>query len=430
MQSQKLDNQGTRDSSRGNRFLYLECIGCKTRYPTRTHSRCTKCGGLLDARYDLEGLDFDLKNLRRGSIWQFRDLMPPIAEKNIVTLGEGWTALVSAGRYGESIQHGDTWCKLEGQNPTGSFKDRAASLGVSLTREWGKKGVFVSSSGNAAAAVAAYAARAGIGCLVLIREDSTASKLGQIAMYGASLLRVRGIFNSKETLERALNLTQEALPEWLNHFIWSPYNPLLVDGLKTVAYEIAAQAGAGENLPDFIFVPTAGGDLLYGIYKGFMELKEAGAIDRVPGMVVAQGRDSSPTVSAIETGAEKVPETERAETIAGALRVNFGTEHALVAVRSSKGFGVALSDEEILAAQRGVARLDGIFTEVSSATALAGIPKAIEEGKMGKDQKALAILTGFGLKDYYPPFNDISKVPLAQSIESIPEALRNTVFKQ
>jgi threonine synthase len=283
------------------------------------------------------------------------------------------------------------------------------------------RGVFVASSGNAAAAVSAYAARAGIPCLVLIREDSTPSKLGQVAMYGANLLRVRDIFGSKESVERALDLTQKALPDWLDLFIWAPYNPLLVDGLKIVAYEIATES----EVPDFIFVPTAGGDLLYGIYKGFKELKESGAIDRIPGMVVVQGENSSPTVTALEKGMDRVPEIGKAETVAGALRVNFGTEHALEAVRKSNGFGVALSDEDILKAQREIARLDGIFTEVSSATALAGIAKSIGEGKLQKDQKALAILTGFGFKDYYPPFKEISTVALAESIDQIPSVLKS-----
>ena len=350
--------------------------------------------------------------------------MPPVSDENIVSLSEGWTPLVKASRYGKSINSENLCCKLEGQNPSGSFKDRAASLGLSLAREWRKKGVFVASSGNAAAAVSAYAARAGIRCLVLIREDSTPSKLGQIAMYGAHLLRVRDIFHSQESLEYSLKLVQEALPEWLNHFIWALYNPLLVDGLKTIAYEIAAETGE-DGLPDFIFVPTAGGDLVCGIYKGFLEMKETGAINKVPGMVVVQGKDASPIVNALESGSEKVESIEKAETVAGALRVNFGTAHALQPVRDTGGFGVALTDEEILSAQREVAMLDGIFTEVSSATALAGISKAIKNGKMRKDQRALAILTGFGFKDYYPPFKDISLVPLAESPDQIPAVLKS-----
>ena len=231
--------------------------------------------------------------------------MPPIEDENVVSMGEGFTPLIQAERYGASIGSDNLWCKMEGQNPSGSFKDRAASLGLSLAKQWEKEGVFTASSGNAAAAIAAYSARAGIKCLVLIREDSTASKLGQISMYGPLLLRVREIFRTKETLARALDLTQAALPTWLNHFIWAPYNPLLVDAFKSIAYEIVADAR--EDLPDYIFVPTAGGDLLYGIFKGFSEMKTLGILNQIPKMVVTQGKNAAPTVLAVETGPQLFP---------------------------------------------------------------------------------------------------------------------------
>ncbi|HXQ93183.1 MAG TPA: threonine synthase [Nitrososphaerales archaeon] len=378
----------------------------------------------MSAKYDLNGKSFDFQ-AARNSIWQFRDMMPPVSDSNIISMREGWTPFIEAKRYGHSIGSSSLWCKVEGQNPSGSFKDRAASLGLSLAMEWRKPGVFTASSGNAAAAISAYSARAGIKCLILIREDSTPSKLGQIAMYGANLLRVREIFRDQQTLARALDLTQKALPDWLNHFVWAPYNPLLIDGLKTIAYEVASDCQNIE-LPDCIFVPTAGGDLLYGIFKGFQELKESGAVDKIPRMVVAQGLNSSPTVAAIESGLDKVPETEKADTVAGALRVNFGTEHTLIAVRQSKGFGIAVSDDEIISAQRKIALSEGIFTEVSSATALAGIEKSIKNGRVQKDEKVVAILTGSGFKDYSPPFKDISLVPLADSSERIPTVLKSS----
>jgi threonine synthase len=405
-----------------NRFQSLLCISCGAEYDVDTHSRCVKCSGILGGKYDLDGKEFDLQSPRK-SIWQFRDMMPPLDDSSIVSLGEGWTPLVKAPKYGRSIGIEDVCCKIEGQNPTGSFKDRAASLGISLAREWKKAGVFTASSGNAAAAISAYSARAGMRCLVLIREDSTASKLGQIAMYGPILLRVSEIFHSKETLAQALKLTQSALPEWLNHFVWAPYNPLLIDGLKTIAYEIAADANG--KLPDYIFVPTAGGDLLYAIFKGFSELKAAGAVDQIPKMVVTQGKNAAPTVLAMERGASTVAETDTADTLAGALRVNFGTEHTLIAVRESGGFGVSVSDDEILSAHRGIAAQEGIFTEVSSSTAIAAISKSIVEGKIRKGDRVLAILTGTGFKDYYPPFKDFTSVPTAENFEQIPNILKN-----
>jgi threonine synthase len=403
-----------------NLFLGLECMCCGSRYPVETQSTCAKCDGLLTGRYDLQKATIDLSS-RRTSIWQFANLMPPVSVNNAVSMGEGWTPLVGAPRYAKEIGLSNLCCKLEGQNPTGSFKDRLASLGLSLAREWKKEGVFTASSGNAAAAISAYSARAGLHCLVLIREDSTASKLGQIAMYGPSLLKVRNLFGSRDSLLEGLTLTQQRLPGWLNIFAWIPFNPLLIDAQKTIAYEIAADCGS--EVPGYIFVPTAGGDLLYGIFKGFSELKELGLINNVPKMVVAQGAGANPTVRAIESGADRVSQIERAETVAGALRVNFGAEHALAAVKQSRGFGVSLTDFEIISAQQDIARLEGVFTEVSSATALAGIRKARAQGRLSRDDQVCAILTGNGFKDYYPPFDDISKIPLAKSASSIPSAL-------
>jgi threonine synthase len=388
-----------------------------------THSRCAKCSGILTGHYDLtEGISFDLESIPKLSIWDFREMMPPLNDSNIVSMGEGWTPLIEAPRFGDFIGSENLLCKMEGQNPSGSFKDRAASLGLSLAKEWKKEGVFTASSGNAAAAVSAYSARAGIKCLVLIREDSTPSKLGQISMYGPLLLRVREIFKTKEKLAEALELTQKALPTWLNHFVWAPYNPLLIDGLKSIAYEIAVDA-KGE-LPEYIFVPTAGGDLLYAIFKGFEELKTLGLVVNIPRMVVTQGKNAAPTVLAVESGASTVPEIATADTIAGALRVNFGTEHTLVAVRESSGFGMSVTDEEILDAQRTIAAKEGIFTEISSATALAAISKSIKEGKIRNNDRVLAILTGSGFKDYQPSFQDISSVPLAESSDKIPAVLK------
>ena len=403
-----------------NGFLFVECISCGKHQPFDAHSRCDRCQGLLTARYDLDNVTIDIHN-KGNSIWQFKNLLPPVSKENIVSLGEGWTPYILAAKYGESIGHKNLWCKLEGQNPTGAFKDRIGSLGLSLAKEWKKKGVFVASSGNAAAAVSAYAARAGIPCLVLIREDSTLSKLGQISMYGAKLLRVRNLFRTEQTLSDALAFTQKALPEWLNHFVWATVNPLLVDALKTVAYEIASR-----SVPDYVFVPTAGGDLVYGMHKGFSELKKMGLIDKVPKMVVVQGRNANPSVRAIEVGSQTVAHTDKAETVAGALRVNFGAEHTLVAVKESGGFGVSLTDEEIISAEREIARLEGIFCEVSSAASLAGIAKAVQEDRIATDESACAILTGIGFKEYYPAFSDTSEVPLAPRIEDIPLILKTS----
>jgi threonine synthase len=210
-----------------------------------------------------------------------------------------------------------------------------------------------------------------------------------------------------------------AVPDWLNHFIWAPFNPLLVDAFKTIAYEIALS----REVPDYVFVPVAGGDLLFGLHKGFRELRAMGELDRLPKLVAVQGDGAAPTVQAIEKGLDYVPETGPPHTVAGALSVNFGEEYPIVAVRGTGGFGISVSDEEILSAQRDIARDEGIFCETSSATALAAISKAVKAGRVARDETAAVILTGSGFKDYHPIVSETSQIPLAESVSSIPTVL-------
>ena len=400
-----------------NRFESLACLNCGRRYPTDTHTRCTKCNGILEAQYRLDGR-FPT-DVRERSMWDFADFLPPIQEKSIVSLGEGWTPYVDAPTFARRVGLRSVWCKIEGCNPAGSFKDRAASLGLSLARGWKRKGVFTASDGNAAAAISAYSARARMKCLVLIADDTPTQKLAQIMMYSPILLRVRGIYRSLSSLEAALAQTQEILPDWLNHFIWAPFNPLLVDAFKTIAYEIALS----QKVPDCIFIPVAGGDLLSGLYKGFQELQKMGQLQRPPRLVAVQGEGADPTVQAIEKGLDKVKETAPARTIAGALRVNFGAEHSITAVRKSGGFGISVSDGQIMKAQKEIARDEGIFCEISSAVALAAISKALDLGKIARDETTAAILTGTGLKDYPVTGDDISRIPISKDVSSLSTTL-------
>ncbi len=400
-----------------NRFESLACANCGRTYPADTHSRCTRCNGILEARYRLDGrFPTDVQG---RSMWEFAEFLPPVKKENVVSLGEGWTPYVEAPNFSKRVGLRRIWCKIEGCNPTGSFKDRAASLGLSLACEWGKKGVFTASDGNAAAAISAYSARARMKCLVLITEDAPPQKLAQIMMYSPILLRVRGLYESVSRLEAALAQAQAVLPDWLNHFIWAPFNPLLVDPYKTLAYEIALT----QKLPDCIFVPVAGGELLSGLYRGFEELREMEQVEKVPRLIAVQGEGADPTVQAIERGLDRVVETGPPHTVAGALRVNFGAEHPITAVRKSCGFGISVSDEQIMKAQREIAQDEGIFCEISSAVAVAAISEAVDLGKIAGDETAAVILTGAGLKDYPLTADDISSVALSENVSSLSMAL-------
>lgn len=400
-----------------NLFEGLECTSCNAFFENPELQSCPKCGEILTGRYLLEDSRLDL-NTKGKSIWQFKSLFPKVSEKNIISLGEGWTSYVKAENYGKSIGLKHLMCKIEGSNPSGSFKDRAASLEISLAKEWNKDGIFTASSGNAAAAIAAYSARGGLRSLILVREDSTISKLGQISMYGPDLIRVRGLFANKQTLFQNLAIVQESLPKWRNGFIWAPFNPLLVDALKTISFEIASG-----TVPDYVFVPTAGGDLLFGIYKGFLELKTIGLIDTIPKMVVVQGEGANPTVEAVKKNLDKVEDTDSSNTLAGALRVNFGASHALNAIKRTDGFGVTVNDGEILDAQQKLAKKEGIFAEISSVSTLAAIEKSVKAGKISEDQTVCAILTGNGFKDYYPAFREASEVPLYKSVKELADGI-------
>lgn len=402
-------------------YVGLLCTACGEVHDSAVLTECPSCGGVLTGKYDLDRAEISIEK-KGDSIWQFRNLLPPVSLQNVVSLDEGWTPYVKAKEYGASIGADDLWCKLEGQNPSGSFKDRVGSMEVSLVKEWKKEGIFTASSGNAAAAISAYAARGGVKSLLLVREDSTVSKLGQISMYDPTIVRVRNLFSTKETLFRALGRVQDALPGWHNGFVWALFNPLALDALKTIAYEIASR-----NVPDYVVVPTAGGDLLYGIFKGFTEMRELGMIDSIPRMIAVQGENANPLVQAFEKNLDTVAVTDSADTIAGALRVNFGASHPLVAIRASGGFAIGVSDSEIMNAQKEVAKKEGIFPEMSSSTALAAVRKSIADGRIKSDDKVAAIITGNGFKDYVPRFASIEKVPLMDSVDELSKKINDLV---
>ena len=397
-------------------------MSCREEYPTQTFSLCLKCNGILTGSYRIDHR-IDL-NKRENSIWKFREYLPPVRSQNIVSMGEGWTPLINADGFADmaGLSKGRLVCKMESQNPTGSFKDRPASLSVSLAKEWNKHGMILASSGNAAASTSAYCARAGMPCLVLFRDDSSISKFGQIAMYGPSLIRVKDLYKNSDYITRAFDLTQMALPNWHNGFIWAKHNPLLLDALKTISYEIA---GSGCS-PDYIFVPTAGGDLLFGIYKGYQDLMASGQVNKMPKMVVVQGSGSSPTVDAVEGRKSEVS----SETIAAALRSNMLSEHGVEAVKKTDGFGIEVSNNEILEAQYLAAKLDGIFCEVSSAAALAAVKKAVLLDRIKRDEVVCAIITGNGFKDYTSPLTDQSMINYADSPDSIKSVLTKMNLQQ
>jgi threonine synthase len=370
-----------------------------------TQSRCDRCGSILTSSY---GIANRITDSGQG-IWRFREFLPPLTEGNLVSLGEGSTPSIETKRLHSLTGVKRIILKLENCNPTGSFKDRVAALGVSIAKELSSKGVFNASSGNAAAAVAAYSARAGLRCITLVRENASAHKVSQIKMFSPILIRVRDLFRTRKKLENVLSMMQRWLPNWYNHFLWAPINPLLVDSFKTIAYEIFLSS----RNADFVFVPVAGGDLIFGLYKGFKDLAASGLIEKVPRLVAVQAKGAESTVRAIRGELRLDEELKRTRTVASALDVSFPSEHAVIAVKESGGFGISVTDREIMEARRILASKEGIFCEISSATVVAAIRKGKEKGLLSSEDTVCAVITGSGLKDVERI--KISNIPLAKN---------------
>lgn len=315
------------------------------------------------------------------------------------TLGEGDTPLLEAPRLGAALGLGHLWLKNEGRSATGSFKDRGAVVALALARELGARGTLTASSGNAASAVAAYSAAAGLECLVLVGPGSVPNKLQQVLAYGAQILVVQDLFRTQDGLLELLEAVSQRLDRLLV-FFWALSNPYTIEGMKTIAYELFSQTGG--ELPDAVVVPTGGGDLYTGIWRGFCDLRRVGLIDRVPRMLAAQAAGAAPLAQAVAAGSSRVAQLDRVNTVASGIRVAFTGEHALRALRESDGAVVSVPDESILAMQSRLATQTGLWVEPTAATGLAAVPRFLEQGALRPEDRVVCILTGAGYKDVPP----------------------------
>jgi len=322
-------------------------------------------------------------------VWRYRRFLPVSADTKPVTLGEGSTPTLQARRLDPS---GALLLKNETVNPTGSFKDRPVAVAATVARELGLSGLVCASTGNTGVAVAAYAARAGLPAACVVPETTPAAKTAQIGAVGARIVRVRGNYSDAYALARAAESYG-----WAN--LTSTYiNPYMLEGDKTVAYEIFEQLG--ERIPDWVVVPVGAGPLLAAIHKGFEELGVSG-----PRMVAAQAAACAPVVSAFESGAKEVSEWEHsvetaASSIADPLRgyPEDGTR-TLSVVRQSGGTAIAVSEGETREATIDLARSEGLLVEPGAAVAVAAYRKLAAQAVISRGERAVVVLTGHGLKD-------------------------------
>ena len=366
----------------------LACHRCSWRGEISNLYACPACGSSLLVAY--AGTYEPPNGTVDEGIWRYRRFLPVSADADPVSLGEGDTSLLRARRLDPTE---GLLLKNETVNPTGSFKDRPVAVSATVARELGLSGLLCASTGNTGVAVAAYAARAGLPAVCVVPETTPAAKMIQIEAVGARIVRVRGNYSDAYALARAAAEDYG----WAN--LTSTYvNPYMLEGDKTVAYELFEQLG--ERVPDWVLVPVGAGPLLAAIHKGFEELGVSG-----PRMVAVQVAGCAPVVRAFESGAKEVHEWEAsvetlASSIADPLRgyPEDGTR-TLSVVRESGGKAVAVSEEETRQATTDLARSEGLLVEPGAAVAVAAHRKLADQEVIREGETAVIVLTGHGLKD-------------------------------
>ena len=394
-----MDSNANLTADRPTFTTHLECGVTGERYPADTLQGLSGAGAPLLVRYDMAALGAALttESLARRSedIWRYREFLPVRATANIVSLGETMTPLSPMPK----LEPGGTLLvKDEGRLPTGSFKARGLCLAVSMARELGVARLAMPSNGNAGAALAAYATRAGIESFVFCPEDTPEINLSEIALLGAGVFRVNGLIDQCGAIVGA---GKEAMGWFDASTLKEPYR---IEGKKTMGLELAEQLDW--TLPDTIFYPTGGGTGLIGMWKAFAELKEIGWLDGpMPRMVAVQAAGCAPIVRAFEAGAERAERWEDAHTVAAGIRVPAAIGDFLIlrALRESGGFAIAVEDAAILDARREVALEEGILLCPEGAATYAAYRQARAAGLVSAGGSAVLFNCATGLKYPMPP---------------------------
>ena len=374
----------------------LACTKCDRRHDPGQLINLCPCGGILYPEYDLAAIRRAVTpaDVARGpaSLWRYRAVLPVAAEANIVSLGEGWTPLLRAAPRGPFAHYERLTIKDESPNPTGTFKARGMSAAISRAKELGVQAVALPSAGNAGAAAAAYAARAGLSCYVFMPVDTPAPIIGECIAYGARVYLVKGLINDCGRLVGR----GAAARGWFD--LSTLKEPYRVEGKKTMGYEVAEQMGW--TLPDVIVYPTGGGTGLVGMWKAFGEMEALGWIGPArPRMVAVQAEGCQPIVRAWAAGAAASELHRNAHTAASGLRVPkpLGDYIILTILRESGGTAVAVTDEEMLRAQREMAEHQGILAAPEGAATWAGLKKLLEKGWVTGRERILLYNTGSGV---------------------------------
>jgi threonine synthase len=360
---------------------YYICTKCSREYDVNLPVWQCECGGLLDLEFTAK---FDIKKIssRKPNLWRYREALPIKDDMNIISFEEGFTPLISIDFDGNPV-----WIKQDHLFPTGSYKDRGATVLLSKVHELGVHHVVEDSSGNAGCAIAAYSARAGCSCEIFVPSSTSPAKLAQIIQYGATLTKIPG---SRENTARAV--LKKAQSQYYASHSWNPY---FFQGTKTFAYEIWEQLGW--RVPDKIILPVGNGTLLLGTWIGFNDLLKAGMIERVPELIAVQTSNCAPLALAFQNFSnEPLPVDSLATHAEGiAIAEPIRGQQILSAVRQTKGSFITVDDPEIVIALLQMHR-KGFYIEPTSAAVIAALKQIIHQKK--SEAVWVSVFTGHGLK--------------------------------
>jgi threonine synthase len=379
---------------------HLECSRTGERLDADAVQGLSPSGAPLLARYDLDGVREAVTSKeiagREPTLWRYHVVLPVRSAERVVSLGEGMTPLLRLPRYGRELGLSRLWMKDEGLVPTGTFKARGAAVGVSRAAELGVGGIAMPTNGNAGAAWALYAARAGLSSLIAMPDDAPAITMRECVAAGAELYRVDGLIGDAGKLVAAAVPRRPGVQD-----VSTLKEPYRIEGKKTMGYEIAEQFGW--RLPDVILYPTGGGVGIIGIYKALLEMLSLGWVSGpLPKLVAVQATGCAPIVSAFTRGARESEPFPDARTVAFGITVPkaLGDFLVLDAVYATGGTAVAVTDEELLAAQRELTTFEGTFICPEGGACFAALRHLRESGWLSGDEDVVVLNTGAGIK--YP----------------------------
>jgi threonine synthase len=395
----------------------IKCITCGAKYSLEEIIyTCKDCGSVLEIMCKPD-VSRDIFNCRKSTMWKYKEFMP-VDESRIVSLQEGGTPFIKCNKLGDQLGV-KLYVKVEGSNPTGSFKDRGMSVGITKALELGVDTVGCASTGNTSASLAAYAARAGLRCIVILPSGKVAlGKLAQAMFHGAEVISVEGNFDEALEVITALALDGKI-------YLLNSVNPFRLEGQKSIGFEIVDDLGW--KSPDRIILPVGNAGNISAIWKGVNEFYEADFIKDLPRMTGIQAEGSAPIVNAVRRGAEDIIPVENPETIATAIRIGAPVSalKALRAIYDSDGLAETVTDDEILYSQKLLARSEGIGVEPASAASIAGLRKLVETGEIDKGEEIVCIVTGHLLKDPNTAINACKEpVKVEANVEALSRVLR------